>query len=217
LRKLCASGVASDRCGPLLEPLMAEPGIRQPAGHGFSLVELMVVAALAVTLIALGAPAVNQLLAAKRLDSIHATLQTDLEFARAEAVRRRWPLLFTVSTTGTRSCYVLYMDGNNGNCDCFRAAGNVCRGAFVELRSASFDAAAGVSLAASSSSEGTVVFYPVPRTKADGLSSYYIDPPDWRLDVSGKDGSTLRTEVNAAGLLTTCSPGGSVKRVSPCP
>ncbi len=176
--------------------------------RGVTLVEMMVVLALAAIVVALAAPSIRELLAMQRLQSIHAGLVTDLQFARSEAVSRRRSLIFEVSGDAANSCYIVYADAfGGGNCDCKRDPGSACTGGFQEIRSVRFPRASHVSLAASSSQSNVAIF-----ERDTGYSS----PGDLRIDVTSNVRGALRVTINATGRISSCTPDGSVKQVARC-
>lgn len=65
--------------------------------HGFTLIEAMIVVALAAILAALAAPSFTTMIANQRLDSAAQELHTLLQFARAEAVYKRTETAVTVT------------------------------------------------------------------------------------------------------------------------
>jgi Tfp pilus assembly protein FimT len=177
----------------------------------------MVVVAVLLVLMTLAAPSIRDLIGTQRLQTVNSTLVTDLQFARSEAVRRQLQLSLVVSGDAQQSCYVLYIDGGfNGSCNCLRSSGSVCTGSYVELRSFRLPASTGLVLSASSSAESKVNFYPAPQTPTGSTTPRYSDPTDWQAELSSSELGTLRTSVNAAGVISTCSPSGTVKRVAAC-
>jgi len=56
--------------------------------HGFSLIELMVVIAIAAIISGLAAPSFTRMLNANRIQTSASALQSDMSYARTEAVRR---------------------------------------------------------------------------------------------------------------------------------
>lgn len=76
--------------------------LRAPS-YGLSLIELMVVIAIAAVLFGLGLPSLRGMIDANRIASEVNLLQGDLRLARAEAVRRGAPVALCVSRDGA-SC-----------------------------------------------------------------------------------------------------------------
>jgi type IV fimbrial biogenesis protein FimT len=84
---------------------------------GFTLIELMVVVALAAIVLALAAPSFSGLLERRRLEGAAAELGTDIQYARSEAVQRNRNVF--LETGGGGSCYAIatWVSGT-GSCDC---------------------------------------------------------------------------------------------------
>lgn len=176
--------------------------------RGVTLVELLIVVSIALLLITLAAPSVRDLLASQRLQGIHATLVTDLQFARSEAARRRRDLIFEVSSDTNTTCYVIFADAfGGGGCDCRRTSGSVCQGAFEEIRTVQVPRTLSVALAASSSVTTRATF-----EKETG----YSKPGDFSVELTGSTRGRLRVTVNPTGRTSSCSPDGSVKQVPSC-
>ena len=178
-----------------------------PGRGGFTLIELMVVVALALILITLAGPSIKELLAVQRLQNVHATLVTDLQFARAEAVRRRLPLLFNVVSKPAISCYVLYADSMSGSCDCTKPPGSACLGSHEELRTVQVLSETGVRMA--------------PANPASAFASFdkdsgYSKPGDFSIDITHSPRGSIRVRLNSAGHVSSCSPDGSVKQLGSC-
>ncbi|MBN2843669.1 MAG: GspH/FimT family pseudopilin [Sedimentisphaerales bacterium] len=83
---------------------------------GFTLVELMVTLAVFAILAALAAPSFNGILEKRRLVGAAEGLFADLQFAKAEAIKRNRTIRLQV-TTGNTWCYGLDDDAGTA-CDC---------------------------------------------------------------------------------------------------
>jgi type IV fimbrial biogenesis protein FimT len=190
-------------------PTRARVVLRTPrAARGITLIEMMVAVALMVIVIALAGPSVRELLAVQRLQGIHASLVTDLQFVRSEAVRRRRSLIFQVSGDGAMSCYIVYTDAfGAGGCDCRRPPGQACTGGFEEIRTVQVPRSSSVAFAASSSQASLATFE---------RDTGYSNPGDLRIDLASAVRGQLRIMVNATGRVSSCSPDGSIKQVPPC-
>lgn len=182
--------------------------LRRPCVRGLTLIEMMVVVALAVVLLALVGPSFRDLLARQRVRSINAELVTDLQFARSEAVRRNYPVHFRFGGNADLTCYVMFTPGVTGDCNCTRGVGAACNGSHVEIKTVQVPRNLQAALAASSALTTIVTF-----DQRTGQSQ----PGDFRVDVAGANGGSLRTTVSASGRPTVCSPDGSVPQVGRCP
>ena len=73
---------------------------------GFTLLEVLIVIAIAVVLGAMALPSYNSLIARQRLVATARDLQADIAFAREEASRRGQPV-YLVFQPGPRWCYAV--------------------------------------------------------------------------------------------------------------
>lgn len=180
----------------------------QPGPRGFTMIELMVVVVLAAVLLALVGPSLRDLIARQRVQGINAELVTDLQYARSEALRRNYPVHFRFGGNASMTCYVMFTPGITGSCDCTRGIGTACTETHGEIKTVQVPRSLQAELTASSPVGSIVVF-----DWRTGKSQ----PGDFRIDVAGTRGGTLRTSVNASGRPTVCSPDGSVPQVAKCP
>lgn len=75
------------------------------AEQGFTIIELMIVVAIAAILIAIAAPSFAEFLAKRRVEGAMAELVTDVQYARSEAVSRNAPVRMTFGS----GCYVIHL------------------------------------------------------------------------------------------------------------
>lgn len=204
------------------------------ARRGFTLVELLVVAAVLAILLVLAAPSMRDFILMQRLKGIHAQLVTDLQLARSEAmssgmvVNLRVQALPTTAISGSVSCYVIFNDtlrnystlGASRRCDCTQAEGSRCTQAGTrEIRTVRIPIERGVSLALPAPPDGTeaVAFDPstggmvLRRTEAGAvITSPYSA-------ISTIDSSrTLSAVVGLSGRPTVCKPTGSTMSEPSC-
>jgi prepilin-type N-terminal cleavage/methylation domain-containing protein len=96
--------------------------------RGFTIIELMTVVIIAAILLAIAAPAFNDMLARRRLEGQANELVIDLAYAKSEAVQRNRNV--ELLTGGGGTCYtVAAMNAATppvGNCDCSAAPGSRC-------------------------------------------------------------------------------------------
>ena len=84
------------------------------ASPGFTLIELMVVVAIAGVLLLLVAPSFQDMIVMQRLRGVNAQLITDMQFARSEAVSRGRYARVNFGNDGDQTCYVIYVAAGNG-------------------------------------------------------------------------------------------------------
>ena len=74
------------------------PGPHRRAARGFTLIELMVVVALAAIVASIAAPSFREMTVATRTRSAASALHESLWLARSEAIKRNKPVTFTLTT-----------------------------------------------------------------------------------------------------------------------
>ena len=169
--------------------------------RGFTLIELMVVVALASVILTLSIPSFIGMLAKKRLEGVAQELGTDLQYARSEAVQRNAAVGMVFDT----GCYAIYVVGSTDATNC-TTLGTGAR----ELKTVQLSATSGaaVSLGFTPGVSGAfVAFEPVRGTANDltgadksGLVNVTSSAGNWQ----------LRAIVTRYGRMKTCSPNASV-------
>lgn len=81
----------------MLEPL---GGTGRRRARGFTLIELVVVIAIAAVLVAVAVPSFREFFDSKRVEGVATELYTDLQYARSEAVSRRADVRVEFASTG---------------------------------------------------------------------------------------------------------------------
>ncbi len=203
------------------------------AALGLSLIELMVVVAVAALLLGLAAPAFNDYIVTQRVRSIHAQLVSDLQYARSEAIGRGSfvSLRFQHSTSSpARSCYVIYTRPNpptigpdltTGNdCDCLQPEGQRCAAnptTTSEIRTVVIDGSSSVQVRTPPSQSTYMSFDP-------RVGGRYIPPADtttnvlriFSIDAYADDERKLRASLLGSGRILVCAPSGSRMGGEPC-
>jgi type IV fimbrial biogenesis protein FimT len=181
------------------------PGRAAPAGRGFTLIELMVVVALAAILLALAAPSFTGTLARKRMEGVAEVFGTDLQYARSEAVTRNLEVRLATGAGG--GCYTVFVWRGAGTCTCNPAVSCTLAAAAtdpVEIKTVDFSSA-GTSVTAST----IYRFEPLRGMLADAANpavTFSSNGGPWQ----------LTTAVTAVGRASTCSPSGSLKGYPTC-
>lgn len=187
---------------------------------GFTLIELMVVVAVAGLLVLLVAPSFRDMIVINRLRGVNAQLVTDLQFGRSEAVSRARAARFNLGTDGNQTCYVIYVAVANSTprCDCTLGAGAACTDAnATEIRTVSVQRSSQVTLNWPVDAEtgfgfdhvtGGLISIPNDMASAP-LESVQIDT---RID----DDRRLRNRVVQTGRVSVCAPNPQRMQVAAC-
>ena len=194
--------------------------------RGLTLIELMVVVAVASVILVLAAPSFRDLILMQRLRGVNAQLVTDLAFARSEAISRgSFVQLRFQSTSGASgmSCYVIYTRAdalNSPLCDCTAAAGSRCTDALTgEIRTVQLPNSESITLVAANG--GSLTHFTLdPRT--GGINSL---PSDSRGATRSRfliesfidDSRKFRDIVGLSGRVSVCAPSGSRVGGNACP
>lgn len=179
---------------------------RQP---GLTIIELMFVLVVAGVLVAIAIPGFGNLLARTRLEGVMAELQTDLQFARSEAVARN----LAVQVTFGPGCYVIHTVGTTAT-SCTQAAASTIGAGAVEIKTTQLQAGSAATF--------------VPQPIATPLTNIVFDPvrgtavwdggdPEGSVIVSSSAGPwQLRASIGFNGRVQQCSPGGSTQGYATC-
>lgn len=180
----------------------------EPAGprpcrqRGFSLVEALVVVALAGLLASVAVPGFGALLERKRLEGSAQQLAADLHWVRSEALARNEALRLSLYTTTDGSC-VLVHSGNRSDCRCDGSGPALCEGDATALKTSHWPASQGLSVTANVSS---MLFDPLQGTTS----------PAGSLRITDSQGRGITHVVNILGRVRSCSPAGSVPGYRSC-
>lgn len=189
-------------------------------GRGFTLVELLVVVAVSVVLLAISIPSFRNLIVEQRLQSVTAQVATDLQFARAEAAARNMPVYVSYRlATGHQTCYAIYTSATAGAfCNCVFGVSGACPLAsqtLIKIGSVRWDGAvrltAPVLNMAFDNVTGGIVW---------GTSDFAsLSPVDWNIETSviGDTTRRLRVHVSPGGRTSICNVGSkAVGGYPPC-
>ena len=192
--------------------------------RGLTMVEMMVVVAIAAVILTLAAPSMRDFLARQRVAAVNAELLTDLQFARSEAIARNRSVYVTFHTDhGALTCYTVHTRGTVGTCDCRNPVGTACPAisGLVELKTVQVQRSTTVTLAPPdlpanwlrfSSRRGMAEW----RDHQETHAGYVADWIDFPVGVESSRSGRLRTQVNIAGRPQVCSPDGSIRGVATC-
>jgi type IV fimbrial biogenesis protein FimT len=172
--------------------------------RGFTLVELLVVVAIAALLAGLAAPAFRDLIENRRVDGAATELAADLQLARSEAVARHRAVRLSFHADASGSCYVVHT-GAAGACHCAPTGGPACSqpGAHA-IKSMRWPGEEQVRVSAN---VGSLAFDPLHGTAT----------PTGTLQVAGlRAGHAVHHVVNVLGRVRSCSPSGRVPGYGAC-
>lgn len=200
---------------------------RQAAG--LTLIELMVVVAIAVIILGLAAPSFSEYIVTQRVRSVHAQLATDLQLARSEAVARSVYVSVRFqedSGPGDLTCYVIFTrpDPTSGTelCDCTAAPGSRCSThptTTTEVRTVTIPRNLRVSVLTPSGQTSTVTFeprYAALRFPASDMAT--LVAAGFQIDTSATAGASrsLRAVIQPSGRAKLCTPTGSTLGGTAC-
>lgn len=183
--------------------------------HAFTLVEMLIVIALAAIVLTLAAPSFRNFILVQRLKSVNAQLVTDLQFARSEAVSRSsfMRLAFDNDPGRPFSCYTIYTalsDAPHERCKCYQGAGQACIGiaGSTEVRTVQVDRNLSVEIKGVNATAfafdhvtGALVSNPVDNVPAPR------SPVTLETHI---DSSWLRTTVGRTGRPTVCGSSAAM-------
>jgi type IV fimbrial biogenesis protein FimT len=105
--------------------------------RGVTLVESLCAISILATSVGLGLPSFRGWQERQALLSAAAELETDIHYARSQAVAQNGPIHLSVRTTVGGACYVMYT-GEPDDCDCSSAEGAACADPAAMLRYSAF-------------------------------------------------------------------------------
>lgn len=181
----------------------------QLKAKGFTLIELMVVIAIIAILAAIAAPSFTSQIRNARLKTATEEFNSDLIFARNEAIRRNAAVFFNmqVKVDGTW-CYALGSTTGTAVCDCATTPSTIC-----DIRMVTVDKARAISTKYVAASDS--LFDKNFRLEArngfprDADGSKWTAPTRKTLVLTNSDGKELYTTISSNGRTKTCTGTGS--------
>jgi len=170
--------------------------------RGFSLVEACVTVSVLAVILGSVAPSFAQLRQKVEIEGVANQLETDIQFARSEAVSRAEPLRLTFASSAGASCYVIHT-GDAGDCRCGDNGRTDCAADAQELKTVLLPASGRVRM---QSNARSMLF--------DGTRGTVS--PTGTVRVIGSDGRALHQVVNVMGRVRTCSPQRSIPGYRAC-
>jgi type IV fimbrial biogenesis protein FimT len=188
--------------------------LRAGARRGFTLVEMLVVVAIVVVLLAVAGPSFLDFIVRQRVQAAASELVTDIQWARTEAVSRGEAVVLYLRSNADLTCYTVQRSNNAEIplCDCRSGVGSACAMAGVELRTAVLPTNRSVRYSTLSASllNNRIEFGAANMTVLTSNANFQVD-------VIGTPAGRLRVLVNRSGRPTMCTPDGSFSGVAACP
>ncbi|MBV8605323.1 MAG: GspH/FimT family pseudopilin [Pelomonas sp.] len=169
---------------------------------GLTLVELCVTLAVVAIVASQAVPNLQQARLHQRLRALAEALRTDLQDARALAIRHGRPVRVFFGTAAGGSCYVVH-DGAAADCRCGDAAGAHCLSGAAPLRYVWLPAAARVELDAN---RAEIAIRP-------GLGTV---TPTLTVALRSAAGERVDTVVGIAGRIRSCTPDAGTRWLPAC-
>jgi type IV fimbrial biogenesis protein FimT len=185
---------------------------------GFTVIEALVTVAILGIVLAVAVPSAVDWIRIQRVKASAAELAADIQFARAEAVRRNWEVAIKFESNGQQACYTVHTTNVFGMCSCLLGEGNACPEAHsdnrFELKTVALPGSAGVSMAVNQN----LAFESV-RALPKGLDEIGLSTgvSTLQADIDGGSMRQLRVVTNTAGRPHICAPSGSkIVGFAPC-
>jgi type IV fimbrial biogenesis protein FimT len=176
--------------------------------RGFTIIEMMVVVAIAGLLAVLAAPSFTALLDRQRVRGAVSNLNVDIQYARSEAVRKNAAVTVSFSPSTTPWCYGI-VDGTAtcdcttpGSCDLKAVSGDDFRNVAMTLTPAV--TWLGFTVDPRQGGVSDIGGGALPTTNAIGFSS------------STTTAAQVQLQLNALGRIVQCSPGGTLTGFPAC-
>lgn len=175
---------------------------RSRSQSGLSLLEALITLAVAGVAVGSVLPDFGTLLERRQLEGAAAQLETDIFFARSQAVAAHVPLRMRFQQPAGGSCYVVHAGPANA-CSCQVDGRATCNGSGHAFRSVGFDADTGVQLQAN---VGAIQFSPNLGTST----------PTGTIRLTGREARSVHLVVNLMGRVRACSPHAEIKGYPAC-
>jgi type IV fimbrial biogenesis protein FimT len=160
--------------------------------QGVTLIETLCVVSIVATSLGLAAPSFSGWKNQQALLGVAAQLETDIQYARSQAVAMNTVVRLSVRTGEDGSCYVMHA-GADDSCTCSATAGAICTGPSPVWRQATLPATGPVRLI---SRNVSIAFDPEHGTVT----------PATTFKLQASTGRTLHQVVNIMGRVRSCSP-----------
>lgn len=188
--------------------------------RGFTLVELMIVVAVAAVLALLAAPSFHDMILMQRLRGINAQLITDLQLARSEAVSRGRHARLFFNSDSVQTCYTIYVAEGDGlaRCDCTRGAGATCTAAGTsEIKTVSSPRSSQVLIEVAAGQDPAFAFsYITGGLLTNPSDTAALPLAQVQINTRIDNDRRLTNTVGQSGRPTVCAPNSSRMGVTAC-
>lgn len=159
---------------------------------GFSLVESLIGVAVTTLAVGAGLPGFEAAKERRHLEGGSAQLETDIQLARSEAVRRNHTLRLSYTLTPAGSCYVVHT-GKASDCSCTPDGTSSCKAGAQSFSATGFRANGSLQMR---SNVASIVFDPVQGTLT----------PTGTFRFTGQKSNEVRVVVSIMGRVRSCTP-----------
>jgi type IV fimbrial biogenesis protein FimT len=170
--------------------------------RGITLVESAVATTVAAVIAGIAVPSFDQAIQRRHLEGAAAQIETDIHYARTLAVAANAPMRIGFATDAGGSCYVIHTGAAN-ECTCTSTGAATCTGDARADRTVAFTAGGPVRVQSNSRS----VLFDATRGTAT---------PTATVQVTSRDGRTIRQVVNIMGRVRSCSPAPGLSGYPAC-
>lgn len=170
--------------------------------RGLTMVEMLCAVCVLATTAGLVAPSMSSWQLRQALQSSASELETDIQYARSEAVATQRSIRLETQPLGNSSCYVLHT-GQTRDCVCDGKGSAVCTGDTRALKVSEQRYDGSVRLTTTHTS---ILFDPKRGTVT----------PTATLKLADSQGRTIHHVVNIMGRTRSCSPNGAIPGIKAC-
>jgi type IV fimbrial biogenesis protein FimT len=162
--------------------------------RGVTLIESLIVLTVTALSLSTAVPSFKAAMDRRHLEGAAAQLETDIAYARSQAVAQNRTVRMNFAGDGAGSCYVMF-NGSANDCQCSALGTPVCSTGQAVARHVGFDGSSALRLTSNVSS---IVFDPLKGTTT----------PTGTLRFQSRSGQALHLVVNIMGRVRACSPTG---------
>lgn len=186
---------------------MSTTGLVRPSGRhaqqrGLTMIEMLCATCILATTAGLAAPSMQSWQLRQALQSSAAELETDIQYARAEAVATQHSLRLETQPLGNSSCYILHT-GQTQDCTCDGKGGAICTGDAKAIKVSEQRHDGSIRL---TTTRVSILFDPKRGTVT----------PTATLKLADSQGRLIHQVVNIMGRTRSCAPSGGIPGIKAC-